>query len=161
MEGSADWFSTLALPAAPFIAGRVSRFDADSPRTALNLMTYDAFVFFAWMGGARGVESVMPFLHGMAESSAVSAQQAAMRGAMPAPAWLQFAEDYLDRQIRDGHGASIGSTPEDGDCAAIPLGGRLPCPSSDQAGRRAGTWLICRPYSVLHPAGFTVPAALP
>lgn len=115
MEGSADWFSTLALPAAPFIAGRVSRFDADSPRTALNLMTYDAFVFFAWMGGARGVESVMPFLHGMAESSAVSAQQAAMRGAMPAPAWLQFAEDYLDRQIRDGHGASIGSTPEDGD----------------------------------------------
>jgi hypothetical protein len=115
MEGSADWFSTVALPAAPFIAGRVRRFDADSPRVALNLMTYDAFVFFAWHGGARGVESVMPFLRGMAEGSSAFAQQAAMRNVLPAAGWLQFAEDYLDRNIRDGQGASIGSTPEDGE----------------------------------------------
>ena len=115
MEGSADWFSTVALPTAPFMAGRVERFDADSPRVALNLMTYDAYVFFAWMGTARGVESVLPFLHGMAESSAVSAQHAAMRGALPAAGWLQYAQDYLDRQVRDGQGVSIGSTPQDGD----------------------------------------------
>lgn len=115
MEGSADWFSTVALPAAPYIAGRVGRFDADSPSTALNLMTYDAFVFFAWLGGTRGVDAVMPFLHGMAGSSAVSAQHAAMRAALPAEGWLQFAQDYLDRQIRDGQGASIGSDPQDGD----------------------------------------------
>jgi len=115
MEGSADWFSTVALPAAPFIAGRVRAFDRASPRTALNLMTYDAYVFFAWMGGARGVESVMPFLHGMAESSVASAQQAAMRDALSAADWLKFAEDYLDRSIRDGQGVSIGSEPEEGE----------------------------------------------
>lgn len=115
MEGSADWFSTVALPAAPFIAGRVRRFDIDSPTVALHRMTYDAFVFFAWFGGARGPEAVLPFLHGMAERSDASAQQAAMRDALPESAWLQFAKDYLDQRIRDGHGASIDSAPAGGD----------------------------------------------
>ena len=48
-----------------------------------------------------------------------------------------------------------------GDCAAIPLGGGLPRPSSNQPGRRAGTRLMWHPYSVLHPVGFTVPDPLP
>src|SRR5205809_121245 len=47
------------------------------------------------------------------------------------------------------------------DCAAVPLGDGLPRPSSNQPGQRAGTRPICRPYSVLHPVGFTVPALLP
>ena len=47
------------------------------------------------------------------------------------------------------------------DWATIPLGDGLPRPSSNQPGRRAGTRLICRPYSVLHPVGFTVPIPLP
>jgi len=47
------------------------------------------------------------------------------------------------------------------DCAAIPLGGGLPRRSSNQPGRRAGTRLMRRPYSVLHPVGFTVPTLLP
>ncbi len=115
MEGSADWFSTLALPAAPFIAGRVRRFDIDSPTVALNLMTYDAFVYFAWLGGTHGPNAVLPFLHGMAESADASAQQSAMRDALPAADWLRFAEDYLDQRILDGHGASIGSAPTGGD----------------------------------------------
>jgi len=33
--------------------------------------------------------------------------------------------------------------------------------SSNQPGRRAGTRLMWRPYSVLHPVGFTVPALSP
>ena len=48
-----------------------------------------------------------------------------------------------------------------GDCAAIPLGDGLPRPSSNQPGRRAGTRPMCRPYSVLHPVGFTVPPPSP
>lgn len=115
MEGSADWFSTLALPAAPFIAGRVRTFDTDSPTVALNMMTYDAFVFFAWLGGAHGPGSVLPLLHKMAESADASAQQAAMRDALPAEDWQRFAQDYLDQRIRDGQGASIGSAPAGGD----------------------------------------------
>lgn len=115
MEGAADWFSTLALPAAPFIAGRVNRFDIDSPATPLYRMTYDAFVFFAWLGGSPGPQAVMPFLHAMAGSHEDAAQRAAMRDAMDDARWLQFAKDYLDQRIRDGHGASIGSAPAGGD----------------------------------------------
>lgn len=115
MEGSADWFSTLALPAPPFIAGRVSRFDTDSPTVALNMMSYDAFVFFAWLGGVDHPDGVLPFLHRMAETSDESAQRTAMSGAMSAERWLQFAKDYLDQRIQDGHGASIDSAPAGGD----------------------------------------------
>jgi hypothetical protein len=47
------------------------------------------------------------------------------------------------------------------DCAAIPLGPDLHRGSSNQPGRRAGTRLMWRPYSVLHLVGFTVPALSP
>jgi len=114
-EGSADWFSTLAVPAPRFMSDRVSAFDAHSPDTSLDMMSYDAYVFFAWLGGARGPESVMPFLRSMASSASASAQHAAMAAALPADQWLRFAEDYLDQRIHDGQGASIGSTPQTGD----------------------------------------------
>lgn len=114
-EGSADWFSTVAVTPPRYIGDRVSVFDRDSPRTALNRMSYDAYVFFAWMGGARGRESVMPFLRAMASSAGESAQRAAMTAALPADQWLRFAEDYRDQRIRDGRGGSIGSTPQAGD----------------------------------------------
>jgi hypothetical protein len=48
-----------------------------------------------------------------------------------------------------------------GGWATIPLRDGLPRPSSNQPGHRAGTRLMWRPYSVLHPVGFTVPALLP
>ncbi|WP_155844822.1 hypothetical protein [Arenimonas oryziterrae] len=114
-EGSADWFVTLAIPTTPrFMADRVRSFDADSPTTPLNRMSYDAYVFFAWLGGARGPNSVVPFLRAMASSAAESAQRSAMSAALPADQWLRYAQDYRDQRIRDGHGASIGSTPQVG-----------------------------------------------
>lgn len=118
IEGAADWFSTLAVPAPAFMRDRVDVFDRDSPRVALNRMAYDAYVFFAWLGGAHGMEAVMPFLHAMAPSAGESAQRAAMTRALAAEEWLRFAEDYLDQRIRDGHGASIGSTPLHGEAYA-------------------------------------------
>ena len=114
-EGSADWFATVAVPTPRYISDRVAAFDDASPRTALNRMTYDAYVFFAWMGGARGRRSVLPFLRLMASSASEGAQRTAMAAALPADQWLRFAEDYLDRRIRDGRGVSIGSTPQTGD----------------------------------------------
>ncbi|MEO6623294.1 MAG: hypothetical protein ABIN37_00455 [Burkholderiaceae bacterium] len=111
-EGSADWFSTVAVSPPRYMADRVRSFDARSPRRALNRMSYDAYVFFAWLGGTSGSESVMPFLHAMAPSASESAQRAAMIRALDAPQWLRFAEDYLDQRIHDGQGASIASTPQ-------------------------------------------------
>lgn len=114
-EGSADWFSTLALPAPAYMADRVQAFDRDSPTTALNQMSYGGYAFFAWLGGARGHDGVVPFLQQMAPSASESAQRAVMTSAMPPPDWLRFAEDYLDQRIHDGQGASIGSTPIEGE----------------------------------------------
>ena len=111
LEGSADWFATLAVPAPAFMRDRVEVFDRDSPRVALNQMSYGAYVFFAWLAGAHGMEAVMPFLHAMAPSAGEAAQRAAMMRALSAEEWLHFAEDYLDQRIRDGHGVDIGSTP--------------------------------------------------
>ena len=114
-EGSADWFSTVAVSPPRYMSDRVRAFDNKSPRTALNIMTYDAYVFFAWLGGARGRESVMPFLHTMATSASEDAQRSAMVAALPGDQWLRFAEDYIDQRIRDGRGGAIGSTPQTGD----------------------------------------------
>jgi len=115
IEGSAEWFTTLALPAPSYQPTRVTGFDADSPTTALNDMTYQAYVFFAWLGSsAHGPNSVVPFLQQMAASSSAGAQRTAMAAALPDAEWLRFAEDYMDRDIRDGQGVSIGSSPQDG-----------------------------------------------
>jgi hypothetical protein len=114
-EGSADWFSTAAVPAPDYLQGRVRAFDSDSPSVALNAMSYNAYVFFAWLGGAHGHTSVVPFLRNMASSAAPGAQRTAMADALTASEWLRFAEAYLDQQIRDGQGASINSTPVPGE----------------------------------------------
>jgi hypothetical protein len=37
-----------------------------------------------------------------------------MAAALPDAEWLQFAEDYMDRDIRDGRGVSIGASPQGG-----------------------------------------------
>ncbi len=116
VEGSADWFSTLALPAPAYMADRVRAFDHNSPTVALNGMSYQGYVFFAWLGGrARGLDQVVPFMQQMATSANQGAQRAAMMRALPADEWLHFAEDYLDQRIVDGQRVSIGSTPTSGE----------------------------------------------
>lgn len=112
IEGAADWFASVALPPAGYMRGTVDRFDAQAPTTAINAMAYEAYVFFAWLGGAHGEGAVMPFLRQMPESTSEGAQRAAMASALPADDWLRFAEDYVDQNIRDGQGASINSTPQ-------------------------------------------------
>lgn len=113
LEGAADWFSTAAVPPAPYLGLAVQSFDAHAGDTALNMMSYDAYVFFAWLGGAHGPSGVLPFLQHMATRPDESAQRAAMAGAMPPSDWLKFAEDYNDQRIHDGQGGSIDSTPAD------------------------------------------------
>jgi len=115
IEGSAEWFATLALPAPPYENQRVDAFDAESPDRRLDDMAYESYPFFAWLGGVRGATGLMPFMHQMASDFSPRAQQAAMTAVLPAEDWLHFAEDYLDQNIHDGQGASIGSTPQDGD----------------------------------------------
>ncbi len=114
IEGSADWFATLAVTPRGYIDRRLSDFDTDSPTIPLYGMSYQAFVFFEWFGGASGPSAVLPFLQHMAATSDSNVQMAAMRAALPQAAWLEFAEAYLDRQIRYPHGAALDLHPSDG-----------------------------------------------
>ncbi len=112
LEGSAEWFITAAMAAPWYSSDRVRIFDEQSRILPLNRMAYEAYVFFSWLGRPR--TRVLPFLRGMASSANVSAQRNAMMAALTEDQWLQFAKDYMDQHIRDGQGASIGSTPQRG-----------------------------------------------
>ena len=75
-------------------------------------------------------------------------------------AWACFRRRLFHRKIRQ-RACKPGSVHALRRWATIPLGGGLLRRSSNQPGRRAGTWPICRPYSVLLPVGFTMPPPLP
>jgi hypothetical protein len=111
IEGAADWFSTLAVRTPDYLQERVVVFDKASPTFALNDMAYEAYVFFAWLGGKKTPRAVLPFLRHMAATTGTAAQRRAMMAAMPQDDWHEFAQDYFDQTISDGQGASIGSTP--------------------------------------------------
>lgn len=115
MEGSANWFAGLSIPdTAPFAAD-IAAFESDSPTTPLNRMAYGAVVFFFWLGGDMAPGEVMMFLSGMAPSRADSAQRAAMASALPQERWLDFAEAYLDGEIRYPSGAPLTLSPQQGE----------------------------------------------
>lgn len=115
IEGSADWFAALALPDAGTLRDRVVGFDAASPTTPLNRMAYDALPFFLWLGQELSPPGVMSFLRRMADERSESAQRAAMMSALPQDRWLDFAQAYLDGDIRHPHGTDLGFAPQQGD----------------------------------------------
>jgi len=115
LEGSAEWFSALALPDRGLMPANADAFDELSPTTPLNELAYSAGIFFLWLGAEVEPAGVMGFLDGMADSNAPAAQHAAMSAALPPERWLDFAQAYLDRAIRHPHGVDIGLDPRDGD----------------------------------------------
>src|SRR5690606_15798256 len=50
IEGSAEWFTALALPEVDLLQQRLTRFDRVSADTPLHRMSYEAVVFFLWLG---------------------------------------------------------------------------------------------------------------
>ncbi len=115
IEGSAEWFTALALPDPGPLPERVDAFDAASATTPLYRIAYDAVPFFLWLGQETSPPSVMAFLRQMAGESSDAAQRAAMNAALPPESWLRFAETYLDGEIRHPHGVDLGFAAETGD----------------------------------------------
>lgn len=114
IEGSADWFGTLATAAPDYLDDRLSAFDRDSATVPLFDMSYQAVVFFEWLSGARGPGAVLPFLSRMAAVRDRAAQMSAMRAALTPAASLQFAQAYLDKQIHYPGGRALDLHPTDG-----------------------------------------------
>lgn len=115
IEGSAEWFTALALPDTDLLSRRLARFDRVSPDTPLYEMAYEAVAFFLWLGADRGPAAILPLLQNMATSSSAAAQQSAMRAMLDERGWLRFAQDYLDKAIAHPLGAPLAWAPADGE----------------------------------------------
>jgi hypothetical protein len=105
VEGSAEYFSNVAYPKVNFEWGRISTFDAESPTKPLTQMSYEACVFFQYLGNKIGNAEILNLLRSLPTSGGEAEQQAALR-AFPhfAELFQDFAQKYLDRQIVDWGG---------------------------------------------------------
>jgi hypothetical protein len=115
IEGSAEWFASLALPDDSMYQARVDAFDELSPDTPLHRMTYSALPFFLWHAQHHGNPATMLFLSGMADAPEEAEQLQAMEASLSADQWLRFAQDYFDRDIRRPHGTPLRFSPLQGD----------------------------------------------
>lgn len=115
MEGSADWFASMAVEGPAYFQRRVDSFDAESPTTPLHHMSYQSLPFFWWYSAEHGETAVLPFLAGMAASGDERAQTTAMAEALPQARWLDFAQAYLDGRIQRPRGAAVRFNPQEGE----------------------------------------------
>ena len=106
-EASAEYFAYLAKPV--FGAGYIPNFDATIRTTALPRMSYEAVVWYLWLGDTAGPARVKDFIAGARSAeTAISPSQ-----------WGDFAEAYFDRRIRMPDGRAMPSTPQLGGAIAI------------------------------------------
>ena len=117
IEGSAEWFTALALPEADLLQQRLARFDRVSADTPLHQMSYEAVVFFLWLGSARQPWAIIPFLKRMALQPDAAAQTQAMTNALSLEGWMEFARHYLEGRIAHPHGTPVNCGPPAGEQA--------------------------------------------
>jgi hypothetical protein len=111
IEGSAVYFSHLVVPDTAQLDFLAAAFDASSPRTALVDMDYDASVFFLWLHGRAGPHTgVYRLIEAMPDSGGREAQISALRGVLTLDRFAEFAEDYLDAEIRQPGGRAVPSS---------------------------------------------------
>lgn len=96
VEGTAEYFANLTYPGTSFSDGYVGDFDLQSQRRPLNRMTYASVVFFFWLAQQDGPSAIVRFIRGMAEGGG---GLAAMQAQIPATAWHDFGQAYLDAEI--------------------------------------------------------------
>lgn len=114
IEGSAEWFGALAWRGADVLQQRLARFDRLSATTPLHEMSYEAVVFFLWLGATRQPEAILTFLKQMAAQPDATAQRAAMVNALRLEDWLDFAKYYLEGRIAHPQGTPIACNPAAG-----------------------------------------------
>jgi hypothetical protein len=116
IEGTAEYFSAVAVSVDPAETDRSSLFDAAvRAGRALNEMEHESAPFFFWLGETRGgLGAIMPFIRAMSASGGATAQQAAMRAVLDDGAWLDFAEAYGDNAIAHPRGGMLSLAPDFG-----------------------------------------------
>ncbi|MBI1418173.1 MAG: hypothetical protein GC146_13205 [Limimaricola sp.] len=112
IEGSAEWFASLAVDDSGPATDRGAAFDDKvSAHTPLYAMAHEAVVFFDWLMTTRAPSALIPFLNQMAESGSVAAQRAAMRAALSQDDWRDFSRAYAGANITQPWGDAVTLSP--------------------------------------------------
>jgi len=102
-EGSAEYFSHLAVPGTRLRDDWFAAFDSASLDRPLHRMSYENVVFFLWLATTGGPEAVGAFLDRMRPGD----QLAVLREVLPLAEWRGFVEAYLDGQIHRPSGGAL------------------------------------------------------
>jgi len=109
MEGAAEWFANRAFPGRSYSDDFVADFDEGSEKTPITELPYANVVFFFWLDQNFGPTRVFDLMRAMPTSS--GSQEDALDAFLGAENFQKFAEDYIDRKIRQPGGRTIPSTP--------------------------------------------------
>lgn len=107
MEGSAEYFANLVQQGTTYSDGFFAEFNEKSLETSLFDMNYENVVFFLWLGQERGPSGVRSLLEALSRGGDPSAHLATMRSAVPIDAWTDFAESYMDGDLRQPGGRAL------------------------------------------------------
>jgi len=99
IEGGAEWYAHHVVSGAEHRWQR--NFETLIPTTPVNGMTYEGWVFFAWLAGEEGADMVLPYMRALPTTTLTDQ---AVYDNLGAEAWSRFARDYAAYQIttRDG-----------------------------------------------------------
>lgn len=112
VEGSAEYFAGVAVRAPSGYTDRSAVFDASvTAGVAINDMSYEASTFFYWLHQTQGAPAVRQLLETMPATAGATAQQAAMRAALPDSDWLAFVQAYADKSIQHPQGEPLHAAP--------------------------------------------------
>lgn len=114
-EGSAEYFAYLVFPEYEIARHWVTDLDAAVPTLTLFEQTFTNTIFFAFLGGARGLgspEAIGRLLGAMATAPGLAAQRTAMAAFPGVDELLQhYGEDYVNDNIFDPGGRRYGTSP--------------------------------------------------
>ncbi|MEQ8178761.1 MAG: hypothetical protein RIC52_15270 [Amphiplicatus sp.] len=107
VEGSAEYFANLVQMGTEYSDGYYADFDNGSVRESLLDMTYENVVFFLWLGQERDPAGVRIALQAMPDTDVRDDHFNALRSIAPLDDWNNFAEDYMNGDIRQPGGRAV------------------------------------------------------
>lgn len=107
VEGSAEYFANLVQIGTGYSDDYYRGFDNESVRKSLIDMTYQNVVFFLWLGQKRDPAGVRIALQAMPDSDVRDDHLNALRSIAPLDDWNNFAEDYMNGDIRQPGGRAV------------------------------------------------------
>ena len=102
IEGTAEWFGHHVVAGASHVWQR--DFETGIGTLGVNNMDYPAWIFFAWMAGSEGADSLLPYINGLPRRR-LSDQD--VYDSLSAEQWADLARSYAAYRVRSRDGRAI------------------------------------------------------